>query len=315
MELPMAPAAPPDDWLRLARRARWLSWASLGYMALEGIVALAAGVVAGSVVLVGFGIDSAIEGLASVIVVWRFTGSRLHSDRSEERAQRLVAISFFLLAPYIAVEALRDLLGAGRPGASWAGIGLAIASLVLMPVLGVAKQRIGRRIGSAATAGEGAQNLLCAAMAGALLLGLGGNALLGLWWLDPVAALGIAALAVREGVESWRGERCCGPGEALSVAECRLDAGGLRAQADRYRRLGATATRIERAGAALTGTFGPALDAALLHETIAVERQCCPFFAFDYDPARRRLSITVERPEQAPALDALHYALTGRDPG
>jgi hypothetical protein len=329
--MPRAPGVSRDEWLRLARWARCLSWASLGYMAVEGIVALAAGLVAGSIALVGFGIDSAIEGFASVIIVWRFTGSRLHSDRAEQRAQRLVAIQFFLLAPYVAVQALRDLLGGGHPDASWVGIGLAVSSIVLMPVLGVAKQRIGRRMGSVATQGEGAQNLLCAYMAAALLLGLGGNALFGLWWLDPAAALVIAALAVREGVESWRGESCCipavgsddeactddccGSSETLPIAECRLDLPGLRAQADRYRRLGTMATRIDRGDAVLTATFGDELDRDLLDETIAVESDCCPFFDFDYDHADQRLSISVERPEQEPALEALHYALTGREAG
>jgi len=199
------------EWLRLARRARWLSWASLAYMALEGAVAIAAGLAAGSIALIGFGIDSAIEGFASVVIVWRFTGARLLSDDAERRAQRLVALQFFLLAPYIAVQSARDLLGGDHPDASWVGMALAASSVVLMPLLGIAKQRIGERMGSVATRGEGAQNLLCAYMAAALLAGLAGNAVLGLWWLDPAAALAIAALAVREGVGAWRGESCCVP--------------------------------------------------------------------------------------------------------
>ena len=122
-----------------------------------------------------------------------------------------MALQFFILAPYIAVEAIRSLAGGEHAAASWVGIGLAISSIVLMPALGIAKQRIGARMGSIATRGEGAQNLLCAYMAGALLVGLAGNAVLGLWWLDPAAALAIAALAVREGTEAWRGESCCIP--------------------------------------------------------------------------------------------------------
>lgn len=225
IELPLAtPVAAPAgvsraEWLRLARWARRLSWASLAYMAVEGGVALAAGLVAGSVALVGFGIDSAIEGFASLVVVWRFTGSRLHSQHAEQRAQRLVAIQFFVLAPYIAIQAIRDLAGGEHPDVSWIGIGLAISSLVLMPALGVAKQRIGRRMGSVATEGEGAQNLLCAYMAAALLVGLVGNALFGLWWLDPAAALAIAGLAVREGTEAWRGQSCCIPGATSGCAD------------------------------------------------------------------------------------------------
>ena len=220
-----APRISRSEWLRLARWARWLSWASLAYMALEGAVALAAGLAAGSVALVGFGIDSAIEGFASLVIVWRFTGTRLLSDRAEQRAQRLVAIQFFVLAPYIAVQAAHDLIAGNQPEASWVGIGLAISSMVLMPLLGVAKQRIGRRMGSVATEGEGAQNLLCAYMAAALLAGLAGNAVLGLWWLDPAAALAIAALAVREGLEAWRGDSCCVPhaGETALPEACGED--------------------------------------------------------------------------------------------
>lgn len=218
-----ADARPPaslsqDEWRKLARRARWLSWASLAYMGVEGAVAIAAGLVAGSIALVGFGVDSAIEGFASLVIVWRFTGARLLSDHAEQRAQRLVALQFFILAPYIAVAATRDLLGGNHPEASWIGIALAASSVVLMPLLGVAKQRIGERMGSVATRGEGAQNLLCAYMAAALLVGLAGNALLGLWWLDPAAALLIAALAVREGVEAWGGESCCVPEAAAADA-------------------------------------------------------------------------------------------------
>ena len=329
-----APGISRAEWLRLARRARWLSWASLAYMTIEGGVALAAGLVAGSIALIGFGIDSAIEGFASLVIVWRFTGTRLHSAHAEHRAQRLVAIQFFFLAPYIAVEAIRDLAGGQHADASWVGIGLAISSLVLMPALGIAKQRIGQRIGSVATHGEGAQNLLCAYMAAALLVGLGGNALLGLWWLDPAAALAIAAMAVREGIEAWNGESCCIPAASTAdacadhccasqeesrelppVAHCGLDVAGLRDQADRYRRLGATATHVERGPAAvLTATFGDELDERLLHEAIAVERDCCPFFELDYQPRERRLSITVDQPDHSAALDALHRALTATRP-
>jgi divalent metal cation (Fe/Co/Zn/Cd) transporter len=196
------------DYLRLARRAKWLSWASLGYMALEGAVAVVAGIVAGSIALIGFGIDSAIEGFASVVIVWRFTGSRTLSHQAEERAQKLVAVQFFVLAPYVGTEAIRALVNGSHPEVSVVGIALAASSLVLMPLLGRAKQRIGSRIGSSATASEGKQNLLCAHLAGALLVGLLGNALFGAWWLDAVVALVIAYVAVREGREAWRGDAC-----------------------------------------------------------------------------------------------------------
>ncbi len=188
-------------------------------MAAEGVIGVLAGLVAGSIALVGFGLDSAIEGFASVIIIWRFTGSRMHSAAAERRAQRLVAVQFFLLAPYVAVEAVRTLAGSEHPETSWVGIGLAVSSLIVMPLLGVAKKRLGVRLASPATRGEGAQNLLCAYLAGALLVGLLGNALFGAWWLDPAVALLIAGLAVKEGVEAWRGEGCCiAPGPEVDAA-------------------------------------------------------------------------------------------------
>ena len=209
----VAPVAPlttgSAEWVRQAKRARLLSWLSLGAMTLEGLIAIVAGIIAGSIALIGFGIDSAIEGLASVVIIWRFAASRRTSARAERRAQQLVAIQFFLLAPYITFEAARTLLGEDHPDVSWLGIGLSIGSLIVMPALGIAKRRIAHRIGSPALHAEGAQNLICAYLAATLLVGLLANAVAGWWWADPVAALGIAALALREGVESWRGEGCC----------------------------------------------------------------------------------------------------------
>ena len=178
-------------------------------MTAEGTIGIAAAALAGSVALLGFGLDSVIEGLASVIVIWRFTGARRLSEDAERGAQRLVAITFFVLAAYIAQDAIRALIGGEHPGTSWLGIGLSIASIVVMPLLGRAKQDIGSKLGSAATAGEGAQNMLCAYLAVGVLVGLLANTALGLWWVDPVVALVIAALAVREGRESWEGEACC----------------------------------------------------------------------------------------------------------
>jgi divalent metal cation (Fe/Co/Zn/Cd) transporter len=223
--LPVAPAAPqlrPTDAERdrLIRRAKALSWLSLAWMSLEGAVAIVAAILAGSVALLGFGLDSAIEGVASVIIIWRFTGTRRLRPQAEERAQRLVAISFFLLAPYVAYEAIRTLAGAERPTTSWLGIGLAIGSIIAMPLLGRAKQRIGRRLGSPATAGEGTQNLLCAYMAAGVLAGLAANAAVGWWWLDPVVALGIAAIAVQEGRQTWRGDGCCAASPLACDDEC-----------------------------------------------------------------------------------------------
>jgi len=208
-------AAAPDRARveQLARRARILSWLSLLWMSIEGAVAILAGIAAGSIALIGFGLDSAIEGFASVVIIWRFTGHRIHSDAAEQRAQRLVAIQFFILAPYVAVESGRALLAGEHPDATLVGILLALGSVVFMPLLGIAKQRIASELGSVATRGEGRQNMLCAYLAGALLIGLLGNALFGAWWLDPIVGLLIAAVAVKEGRDAWRGEVCadCAP--------------------------------------------------------------------------------------------------------
>lgn len=203
-----APATSQAERVRLAARVRVLSWVSLAYMTLEGAIAILAGILAGSVALIGFGIDSAIEGFASAIIIWRFTGHRVFSDAAETRAQKLVAIQFFVLAPYVGFESIKALAETERPDVSWLGIALSASSLVVMPCLGVAKQRLADRLGSAATKGEGRQNMLCAYLAGALLVGLLGNAAFGAWWLDPTVGLLIAAVAVKEGIEAWRGEGC-----------------------------------------------------------------------------------------------------------
>lgn len=204
------PAAQTDrhERERLIRRAKLLSWLSLGWMTIEGAVAISAAIIAGSVALLGFGIDSGIEALASVIIIWRFTGTRQVSEHAEQRAQKLVAASFFMLAPYIAQDAVRTLLAGEHPSTSWVGVGLSISSIAIMPLLGRAKQRLGARLGSSATAGEGSQNLLCAHLAAAVLTGLLANMVLGMWWLDSVIALAIAALAVHEGRRAWAGDGC-----------------------------------------------------------------------------------------------------------
>lgn len=196
------------EWLRAARRARLLSWLSLAWMGTEGIVGIAAGVLAGSIALTGFGINAFVEGFASVVIVWRFSGIRLHSERAEARAHRIVAIQFFVLAPYVAYEAVSRLWRGDQPETSWLGIALVATSAVGMPLLGRAKQNLARKLGSGATHGEGTQNILCGYLSVAVLAGLLGNTLVGWWWLDPIAALAIAGLAVREGRQSWRGESC-----------------------------------------------------------------------------------------------------------
>jgi divalent metal cation (Fe/Co/Zn/Cd) transporter len=223
IELPVVPAGtrPPvepsrpaaaitrERYEQLAGRVKVLSWLSLAWMSVEGLVAISAGIVAGSIALIGFGLDSAIEGFASVIIIWRFTGHRMFSHTAEQRAQKLVAVQFFLLAPYVGIESVRALVGGEHADVSPVGIALAIGSVVFMPMLAIAKQRLADQLGSAATAGEGRQNMLCAYLAGALLIGLLGNALAGAWWLDPTVGLLIAAVAVKEGAGAWRGEGCC----------------------------------------------------------------------------------------------------------
>lgn len=206
-----AAAAPVRDagWHRAARRALLLSWVSLAWMTMEGAVGLYAGARAGSVSLLGWALSSVVEGLASVIVIWRLTGARTLSETSERSAQKAVAVSFWLLAPYVAVQALLDLLTGSHATTSRLGIALTISSVLVMPALGRAKQRLGRRLSSGATAGEGTQNMLCAYLAAAVLVGLVANSLLGAWWLDPLIALVVAAVAVREGRQAWRGEECC----------------------------------------------------------------------------------------------------------
>ena len=178
-------------------------------MTAEGFVGLWAGYDARSIALIGWAFGSVIEGLASIIVIWRFTGSRRLSETAERRAQRGVAVSFWLLAPYIVVEAIRDLVGSQAVRTTTLGIVVTAASVLVMPVIGVAKKRLGARLDSGATAGEGTQNLLCAAQAAAVLVGLGVHAATGVDWLDPVIALGLAAWAVQEGREAWEGEDCC----------------------------------------------------------------------------------------------------------
>jgi len=196
-------------WIRAARRARTLSWFSLAWMTVEGALGLTAGMAANSISLVGWALGSVIEGVAAIILIWRFTGSRTLSESAERRAQQAVAVSFFLLAPYLAVQSVRDLLGGHEVTTSVLGLVVTSVSLLVMPLLGWAKQRLGARLGSQATAGEGIQNLICAGQAGAVLIGLAITATLGWAWLDPGIGLLLAGWAIYEGVEAWQGEDCC----------------------------------------------------------------------------------------------------------
>jgi divalent metal cation (Fe/Co/Zn/Cd) transporter len=205
-----APQHGDAAWQRAARTARLLSWASLAWMCAEGAIGLWQGLSAGSAALTGWALGSAVEGLASAVVVWRFTGARMLSEAAERRAQAFVAGSFWLLAPYIATESLWNLVGGHHARETTIGIALTAVAVVVMPLLGWAKRRLGTRLGSAATAGEGTQNYLCAAQAAAVLAGLAVTAAWpGGWWADPVIGLVIAAATAWEGIKFWRGDDCC----------------------------------------------------------------------------------------------------------
>jgi divalent metal cation (Fe/Co/Zn/Cd) transporter len=193
---------------RLARRAKLLALAGNGYHLAELAVALAAGILASSPALYAFGGDTGIELFSGTVIACLFTGARVGSGEAELRAQRLIAFTFFALALFITVEALRSLLAGHQPDVSWLGIGLAAVTVPTMPLLARLKTRVGKQLHSTATMKEGRQNQICAYLAGALLLGLGSNALFGWWWADPTAALVIAGVAAYEGRETWRGRGC-----------------------------------------------------------------------------------------------------------
>jgi divalent metal cation (Fe/Co/Zn/Cd) transporter len=210
LELPVVEAkTSPNQRGSLVRRARCLAWLGIGWHAVEAAVAVAAGLAASSIALIGFGADSVVESFAGLILIWRFAGDRAESQRAEQRAQRLIGAAFFVIAAYVGVEATRTLIAANHPEASWVGIGLAAVTLAIMPPLAAAKARVGEQLGSSATKSEGRQNLLCAYLSAGLLVGLSANALLSWWWADPAIALLIAGVAVNEGRQAWRGEACC----------------------------------------------------------------------------------------------------------
>jgi divalent metal cation (Fe/Co/Zn/Cd) transporter len=194
---------------RLGRRAQLLAGASVAYNLLEAVIAVAAGVVAGSVALVGFGLDSLVEVSSGVIILWQFRHALPESR--ERQALRLIGGSFFALAAYITYESARALLVSAEPDASPVGIALAATSLVIMPWLSMAQRRTGRSLHSGSVIADSKQTLLCTYLSAVLLLGLVLNAALGWSWADPLAGLVIAAVAVKEGREAWRGDACgCG---------------------------------------------------------------------------------------------------------
>jgi len=201
------------ETLRLKTNTRWalaLVVATLAYNCVEAALSIAAGLIAGSIALVGFGFDSAIEVSAGVVVLLHLARRSEEDSPWEQRTAQFVGVTFVLLAGYVGYEAVRDLIAAEEPGVSYLGIGIATASLVIMPAMSVAKHRLAHRINSRALEAESRETLVCSYLSAALLLGLGANALLGWWWADPVAALVIVAVLAREGWEAFtRRELCC----------------------------------------------------------------------------------------------------------
>jgi divalent metal cation (Fe/Co/Zn/Cd) transporter len=191
----------------LSRRIRLLVTATITYNVIEAVIALAEGTRVSSSALIGFGLDSAIEVSSAAAVAWQFSAK--DPETREKAALRFIAFSFFALALYVVADSVLSLLGMGEAGPSAVGIGLAAASLVIMPVLSWAQRRTGRELGSLSAVADSKQTLLCTYLSAALLVGLTLNALFGWHWADPVAALVIAAIAVREGLNAWRGDPCC----------------------------------------------------------------------------------------------------------
>jgi len=201
------PGPPIERATVLVRRVRLLVATTIGYNLLEAAVALTAGALASSTALIGFGLDSLIEVSSAAAVAWQFSGA--DPRRRERAALRVIALSFFALAGYVGVESVRALAGAGEAAPSRIGILLAAVSLLVMPLLSRAQRRAGRELGSRSAVADSKQTLLCSYLSGVLLVGLLLNELFGWSWADPVAALAIAGVAVREGCEAWRGHRCC----------------------------------------------------------------------------------------------------------
>ncbi|MFJ8757519.1 cation transporter [Streptomyces cyaneofuscatus] len=205
----------------LARRIRLLVAATIAYNVIEAAVALSAGTIASSSALVGFGLDSVVEVSSATAVAWQFS-ARDHAVREarERAALRIIAVSLFALAAYASVDAVRALTGDGEAERSVTGIALAALSLAIMPFLSAAQRRAGRELGSASAVADSKQTLLCTYLSAVLLVGLLLNALLGWSWADPVAALAIAVIAVKEGRDAWRGRGCCAPTAGAGGTAC-----------------------------------------------------------------------------------------------
>ncbi|MEV6912565.1 cation transporter [Amycolatopsis sp. NPDC051071] len=191
----------------LSRRVRLLVAATITYNVVEAVIAIAAGKIASSTALIGFGLDSVIEVASATAVAWQFSGK--DPEARERTALKVIAVSFFALAAYVTAESVRALFGADPAEHSTVGIVLAAVSLLVMPFLSHAQRRAGRELGSASAVADSKQTLLCTYLSGVLLVGLLLNSLFGWYWADPIVALVIAAVAVKEGREAWRGEHCC----------------------------------------------------------------------------------------------------------
>ncbi|MFE4369739.1 cation transporter [Streptomyces sp. NPDC056835] len=196
----------------LTRRIRLLVAATITYNVIEAVAAITAGTLASSTALIGFGLDSVIEVSSAAAVAWQFS-ARDHTVREarEQRTLRIIAVSFFALAAYVSVDSVRALTGTGEAGHSIPGIVLAALSLAIMPFLSAAQRKAGRELGSASAVADSKQTLLCTYLSAVLLVGLLANLLLGWSWADPIAALVIAAIAVKEGRDAWQGKGCCAP--------------------------------------------------------------------------------------------------------
>jgi divalent metal cation (Fe/Co/Zn/Cd) transporter len=197
----------------LVRQAKILSWLSIGWMSIEAGVAIVAAIAAGSVALLGFGLDSLIELASASIIIWRFTGARDQSERAERRAQVLIAACFVALALYLLFDGITTLVNASKPDVSWPGAVVSAGAVIVMPLLAQQKGLVAALLGSRAEAGDAAQSWLCAFAAAGVLVSIVSNATFGWWWLDPIIGLGIACMAIYEAHEAWAGESCehCSP--------------------------------------------------------------------------------------------------------
>ncbi|GII84515.1 hypothetical protein Ssi03_25050 [Sphaerisporangium siamense] len=319
----------------LHRRIRLLVAATITYNLIEAAVAITAGTVASSGALVAFGLDSVIEVASAAAVAWQFSSA---DPQARERITlRIIALSFFALAAYVAVDSALTLTGAGAAGHSTPGIALAALSLLVMPFLSAAQRRAGRELGSASAVADSKQTLLCTYLSGVLLAGLLLNTLFGWSWADPVAALVIAAVAVKEGRDAWRGDACCAPPPPSAdgddacgcepgcscctpdqarqdhaewaPAACALPTEERPSRVAEFDDLFASALlgleRVRPTRLRLTLAAGAQVESTA-RDLTAKESECCSFFAFTLTPGAEDLTLDVEVPAaQVEVLDAL----------